>query len=50
MDPEEEELAVFDEIATPFFDEAVGGADGGGNFQMAGGVGEAILYQLAITN
>lgn len=32
MDPEEEELAVFDKIATTFFNKAIGGADRGGNF------------------
>lgn len=43
MNPEEEELAIVNEVAAAFFDEAVGGADGGRDFKVAGGVGEAVL-------
>lgn len=44
MDPEEEELTVFNEITAAFSDEAIGGADGGGDFEVTGSVREAILY------
>lgn len=43
MDPEEEKLAVINEVAATFLDKAVGGTNGGGYFEVASRVGEAVL-------
>lgn len=43
MDPEEQQLAVVDEVAATFFDEAVRGTDGSGDFEVTGFVWETVL-------
>lgn len=44
MQPEEDELAVVEEVGAAFFDAAERGAEGGWDYELAGfGVGEAVL-------
>jgi hypothetical protein len=44
VEPEEDELAVVDEVCAAFFDAAEGGAEGGWHYEVACfGVGEAVF-------